>query len=88
MSSPIALNHKDAPKKALVGLHRTLSHGHRVGVLAQRIAMQIETLVPHGPTKCLDIGCGDMTIAEAIHDHSFAHGLAVHRCASAAGWAQ
>ena len=38
MSSPIALDHKDAPKKALVGLHRTLSHGHRVGVLAQRIA--------------------------------------------------
>ena len=70
MSSPIALDHKDAPKKALVGLHRTLSHGHRVGVLAQRIAMRIETLVPHGPTKCLDIGCGDMTIAEAIHDHT------------------
>ena len=70
MSSPIALDRKGAPKKALVGLHRTLSHSHRVGVLARRIAMRIETLVPHGPTKCLDVGCGDMTIAEAIHDHT------------------
>ena len=32
--------------------------------------MRIEALVPQGSTKCLDIGCGDMTIAEAIHDHS------------------
>jgi SAM-dependent methyltransferase len=66
MSSPIALEHKGASKKALVSLHRTLSHGHRVNVLAQRIAMHVESLVPQGRVRCLDIGCGDMTLAEAI----------------------
>ena len=39
MSSPIALARKAAPKKALVNLHRTLSHGHRVHVLAHRLAV-------------------------------------------------
>jgi SAM-dependent methyltransferase len=67
MSSPIALARKAAPKKALVNLHRTLSHGHRVHVLAQRIAMHIERLIPQGPVRCLDVGCGDMTIAEQVH---------------------
>lgn len=66
MSSPIALEHKAAPKKALVGLHQSLSHGHRVDVLAQRIALHIESLVPQGRARCLDIGCGDMTLAETI----------------------
>lgn len=66
MSSPIALAHKGASKKAVVGLHRTLSHGHRVGVLAERIALYVESLVPQGRVRCLDIGCGDMTLAEAV----------------------
>ena len=70
MSSPIALARKAAPKKALVNLHRTLSHGHRVHVLAQRIAMHIERLIPQGPVRCLDVGCGDMTLAEAVHERS------------------
>jgi SAM-dependent methyltransferase len=70
MSSPIALERKATSKKALVNLHQTLSHGHRVGVLAERLATHIETLVPRGRAKCLDIGCGDMTIAEAIHEHT------------------
>ncbi len=34
--------------------------------LAQRIALHIESLVPQGRARCLDIGCGDMTLAEAI----------------------
>ena len=70
MSSPIALEHKAVPKKALVGLHQALSHGHRVDLLAERIGMHIESLVPRGRARCLDIGCGDMTIADAIHEHS------------------
>jgi SAM-dependent methyltransferase len=70
MSSPIALEHKAVPRKALVGLDQTLSHGHRVDLLAERIAMHIESLVPQGRARCLDVGCGDMTIAEAVHEHS------------------
>jgi hypothetical protein len=36
MSSPIALENKDVSKKALVSLHRTLSHSHRVMPQNQR----------------------------------------------------
>ena len=70
MSSPIALQHKAVPKKALVGLHQTLSHGHRVDVLAERIALHIESLVPRGRVRCLDVGCGDMTLAEAVQSRA------------------
>jgi 2-polyprenyl-3-methyl-5-hydroxy-6-metoxy-1,4-benzoquinol methylase len=34
--------------------------------LAQRIALHIESLVPRGRARCLDIGCGDMTLVEAM----------------------
>ena len=37
-----------------------------VSVLAGRIALHIESLVPQGRARCLDIGCGDMRLAEAI----------------------
>jgi SAM-dependent methyltransferase len=49
-------------------LHRSLSHGHRVDVLAERIAIHIESLVPQGHASCLDIGCGDMTLAESVEE--------------------
>ena len=70
MSSPIAIERKDAPKKALVSIHQALSHSHRVRVISERVAGVIETLVPSGRARCLDIGCGDMTIAEAVHAHA------------------
>jgi hypothetical protein len=70
MSSPIALESKAAPRRALVGLHQTLSHGHRVDVLAERIALHVESLVPRGRVRCLDVGCGDMTLAEEIHSRA------------------
>jgi SAM-dependent methyltransferase len=66
MSSPIALERKAKPKKALINLHRSLSHGHRVQLLADRVAAHIEALVPQGVARCLDIGCGDMTLAETV----------------------
>ncbi len=34
--------------------------------LAQRIALHIESLVPRGRARCLDIGCGDMALVEAM----------------------
>jgi len=64
------MEHKAPPHKAPIGLPQALSHGHRVGVLAERIAMHIETLVPRGRAHCLDVGCGDMTLAEAVQSHS------------------
>lgn len=38
----------------------------RIGVLADRIAMYVDSLVPQGRARCLDVGCGDMTLAEAV----------------------
>jgi len=70
MSSSVALAHNVAPTKAQAGLDRALPHGHRVDLLAERIGMHIESLVPRGRARCLDIGCGDMTIADAIHEYS------------------
>ena len=66
MSSLIALETKNVPGKAIASSHRSLSHGHRVGVLAKHIALHIESLVPQGRARCLDIGCGDMQLAEAV----------------------
>jgi SAM-dependent methyltransferase len=37
-----------------------------LAALAQRIALHIESLVPQGRARCLDIGCGDMTLVEAL----------------------
>jgi len=38
-----------------------------LAALAQRIALHIESLVPpQGRARCLDIGCGDMQLAETI----------------------
>jgi hypothetical protein len=39
-----------------------------VELLAERIALHIESLVPRGRARCLEIGSGDTAIAEAIHD--------------------
>jgi SAM-dependent methyltransferase len=66
MRSPLALGSKDVPKTAPVSEHRPLPHGRRVDVLAQRLALHIESLVPQGRARCLDIGCGDMSLAEAV----------------------
>lgn len=66
MSSLIALETKNVPGKAIASSHRSVSHGHRVGVLAKHIALHIESLVPQGRARCLDIGCGDMQLAEAV----------------------
>jgi SAM-dependent methyltransferase len=38
----------------------------RLVILARRIALHIESLVPRGRARCLDIGCGDITLVDAI----------------------
>jgi SAM-dependent methyltransferase len=70
MSLPIALERKAAPPKARLGPQQTESLGPRLGVLADRIALHIESLVPRGRARCLDVGCGDMTLAEAVQSRA------------------
>ena len=68
MSSPLAVERHVAPSKALVGVPKPGPYGRRAATLAARIAMHIETLVPRGRARCLDIGCGDMAVAEAVQE--------------------
>lgn len=65
MSSPLANPAKNALDNALIGTHRALSHGHRVEVLADRIAGIVASLPVEKP-RCLDIGCGDLAIANLV----------------------
>lgn len=67
MSSPIANKDKGAVKKALIDFHQKASHNHRVDKLSTLIGDIIGKLFPEKESiQCLDIGCGDMTIAENI----------------------
>ncbi len=70
MGLPIAIEHEGAAQHAPVGLRPTLPADHGVGLLGERIALHIETLVPRGRPRCLDIGCGDMAMAEAVEEHA------------------
>jgi SAM-dependent methyltransferase len=66
MSWPLPRESEAAPNKANVGAHAASAHGHRLDVLADRIALHIESLVPQGRARCLDLGRGDMMLAEAL----------------------
>jgi len=67
---PRALGGGDETQNAADASHRGLSHGHRIDVLAERIALHIESLVRQGRVRCLDVGCGDMTLADAVHERT------------------
>ncbi len=67
MSSPIARQTKGALRQAVINLHRRLSHGRRIDILSRKITEIIDSR--HQGCECitcLDVGCGDMTLAEAI----------------------
>ncbi len=66
MSSPIAGKGKGALSEALISAHRQLSHNHRIEILARQIAAMIGERHPTGKVLCLDVGCGDMALAERI----------------------
>jgi len=44
-------------------------NNRRTDVLAKRIALHLESLAPQGRISCLDIGSGDLTLAEAVQEH-------------------
>jgi SAM-dependent methyltransferase len=64
-----------------------------VGALAQRVALHIESLVPQGRARCLDIGCGDMALVQALEARQSRHDktrtdwycIDVHRAPEAQG---
>lgn len=67
MSSPLARSDRHALKDAVVRLHQKASHHHRIDTLANLLAQTIDRSHPgNARLKCLDIGCGDMTLAESI----------------------
>jgi hypothetical protein len=71
MRSQVAMDRRRAvPHEALVSPHPIPSHEDRVNLLAQRLAMHIESLVPQGRAQCLDVACGDITLAAEIHERA------------------
>jgi|OpeIllAssembly_1097287.scaffolds.fasta_scaffold398332_1 hypothetical protein len=68
MSSPIARPEKHWIERRLVNLHHSLSHQRRVAILAETIAAEIRRNFPVGDGGLggVDIGCGDMSVAEGI----------------------
>jgi SAM-dependent methyltransferase len=67
MSSPITAKNKGRLDRALIAVHRKLSHDRRVEALARRISAIIgKRHAADAHVRCLDVGCGDMTLAERI----------------------
>lgn len=66
MSSPIATRKKNRIDTALISLHQKLSHNRRINILAEHISDAIKKSFPSSKVRCLDVGCGDMQIAERI----------------------
>jgi hypothetical protein len=49
-------------------LYGPRSKSRSVAVVAERIALHIDSLVPRGRANCVDIGYGDTALAEAIRE--------------------
>lgn len=71
MSSPIAKNKKNVLDRALINVHKKTSHNTRIALLSEVFSKEIQELKstnPQNSIRCLDIGCGDMTLSEAISE--------------------
>lgn len=66
MSSPLARPSKSVADLALIAVHQRASHGQRIRVLAKALSSRINELIPQSGVKALDVGCGDMSLADAI----------------------
>ncbi|MGH1339163.1 MAG: class I SAM-dependent methyltransferase [Aureispira sp.] len=65
MSSPIATKTKGTLEKWVIQSHQKLSHNKRINYLSALLVQVLDTL-PLDGVKLLDIGCGDMSIAENL----------------------
>lgn len=70
MSSPLAKKHKTPFDRVLIALHQRLSHRRRVEKLAGILMEQIVRSLGGGDLIGLDLGCGDMGIAETLMAHN------------------
>jgi SAM-dependent methyltransferase len=66
MSSPIAAKNKNILKQLLINFHQKTSHNNRIDILAHLLAKHICSQYTGAAIRCLDVGCGDMVIAEKI----------------------
>lgn len=69
MSSPIAKKTKSTLEKAVINSHQKLSHNSRIDYLSNLFTGLLDEL-PLEEIKILDIGCGDMSIAENLMEHN------------------
>ena len=69
MSSPIASVNNTFFKKALTAFHKKIAHSTRTSYLINKFTLLIDEVHKESVKKnlkCLDLGCGDMIIAEEI----------------------
>lgn len=67
MSSPIALRRKSTVRSAMTVFHQRFSHNYRTDILSKLISDAINSQFKNtGTIRCLDVGCGDMRIAEGV----------------------
>jgi 2-polyprenyl-3-methyl-5-hydroxy-6-metoxy-1,4-benzoquinol methylase len=67
MSTPLSPLNKKLLHRSVVKAHQMLSHNARV----RQLALLLEDIIDHHTAglpavRCLDVGCGDMTLAEQI----------------------
>jgi SAM-dependent methyltransferase len=68
MSSPIASGQNTVVKRLLVDIHQKASHHTRLHILANKISTLLLQSQGNTNLKCLDVGCGDMVLAELIQE--------------------
>src|SRR5688572_28038999 len=66
MSASIAHPSQDASNTAIASEHSSSAHSHHLDALANRSTLTIESLVPQSRARCLDLGRGDTTLADAV----------------------
>lgn len=68
MSSPIANSTRTTLQRLLVGFHQLSAHTNRIGKLSAAIGTCINEMFSGAerPILALDVGCGDMTMAETL----------------------
>ena len=88
MSSPIAKDNKSRFDHTLIKTHKRISHSNRIDILAREFAkliQHIQTVDNISHPRLLDVGCGDMTLAEeveAIVGNCTLQCVDIHPCSS------